>query len=227
MTQFLDASWLDQACTEGTFLNAKAKKEGWLTKAPEDSVKAGKTVRRIVDAFKLADGTRVAARRGRSLARVLSGKPYLTGRATASDANLQTLLDLRFEAEYAIHTAVDFGIQNMAGLRKSGYVLDGLNDGEKGKVVYLCHHLGIADAKRFINNTITTTRAQYLLEQQVRAKPAAKLAKMQHGDYLATHRIWLDKFINEKVIFKNFICVGDAPKVRTLFAICEATKKKA
>ena len=227
MTQFLDASWLEQACTEGTFLNAKAKKEGWLTKTPVDSVTAGKTVRRIVDAFKLVDGTRVSAPPGRSLARLLSRKPYLTGRARASDANLQALLDLRFEAEFAIHTAVDFGIQNMAGLQKAGYALDDLNDAEKGKVVYLCHHLGIADAKRFINNTITTTRAQYLLEQQVRAKPAATLAKMQHGDYLAAHRIWLDKFINEKVIFKNFICIGDAPKVRTLFAICEAIRKKA
>lgn len=226
MTQFLDASWLDQACTEGTVLNAKAKKAGWLTKATVESGKAGKTASRNVDAFKLADGTRVTGSGKRSLARVLSGKPYLAGRATASDANLQALLDLRFEPEYAIHTAVDYGIQNMAGLRKAGYVLDGLNDGEKGKVVYLCHHLGISDAIRFINNTISATRAQHLLEQQVEVKPAAVLAKTQSGDYLAAHRKWLDKFVNEKVIFKDFICTGKAPQVRTLFTLCEAIKKK-
>ena len=227
MTQFLDASWLDQACIEGTFLNAKAKKEGWLTKAPVDSVKAGKTVRRILDSFVLADGTRVTASRGRSLARVLSDKPYLIGRATASDANLQALLDLRFEPEYAIHTAVDYGIQNMAGLKKSGYVLDGLNDGEKAKVIYLCHHLGIGDAKLFINNIMTATRAQGIFEKQIGVKPAAFEAKVEGGNYLAAHRKWLDMFINEKVIFKDFICSGDALQVRTLFALCEAMKKKS
>lgn len=209
---------------EGTFLNAKAKKEGWLTKAPIDSVKAGKTVRRIVDSFNLIDGTRVTASRKRSLAGVLSSKPYLIGRATASDANLQALLDLRYEPEYAIHTAVDYGLQNMAGLRKSGYVLDGLNDGEKGKVIYLCHHLGIGDAKLFINNTMTATRAQGIFEKQIGVESAAKEAAEEGGDYLAAHRKWLDMYINQKVTFKDFICSGNAPQVRTLFAICDAIR---
>jgi hypothetical protein len=30
MTQFLDASWIDEALTNGTFLNARLNKEGWL-----------------------------------------------------------------------------------------------------------------------------------------------------------------------------------------------------
>lgn len=227
MTQFLDGSWLDQACTEGTHLNARAKKEGWMGKTPIDSLKGGKTVRRIVDGFKLADGTRVTARRGRSLARVLSDKPYLVSRAKASDANLQALLDLRFEPEYAIHTAVDYGIQNMAGLIKAGYRIDGLNDGEKGKLIYLCHHLGIGDAKLFINNTMTATRAQYLLEQQIGVKSAAQKAKDEGGDYLAAHRKWLDNFVNTKVVFEKFICSGSSPHVRSLFAICDSVNKKA
>lgn len=167
----------------------------------------------------------MTASRGRSLARVLSSKPYLTGRA--SDGNLQALLDLRYEPEYAIHTAVDFGIQKMAGLRATGYAVDWLSDGEKAKVIYLCHHLGIGDAKNFISNTITATRAQYLLEQQIRVKPAAQKAADEGGDYLAAHRKWLDNFINTKVVFEKFICSGSAPQVRTLFSICEAIKKKA
>ena len=115
----------------------------------------------------------------------------------------------------------------MAGLRKAGYVPDGLNDGEKGKVIYLCHHLGIGDAKLFINNIMTATSAQGLFEKQIGVKPAALAAKKQGGDYLVAHRKWLDKFINEKVIFNYFICSGNAPNVRTLFAICEAIKRKA
>lgn len=211
MTQFLDGSWLEVACTHGTYLNAKAKQAGWL----------------IAKAFVLSDGTQVTASGKRSLARVLSGKPYVTGRATASDANLQALLDLRFEPEYIIQTAVEYAKQNMAALSAAGYQLDGLNDGEKAKIAYLGHHLGIGDAMRFIENTITPTRAQYLLEQQVNVAKAKELAKDQNYDYLATHRIWLDKFINDHVKLKQFYCNGIEPPVRTLFTLIEVIKKKA
>ena len=46
-----------------------------------------------MQAFKLADGKFVTKTAERSLVQVLSSKPYLTARATASDANLQNLLD--------------------------------------------------------------------------------------------------------------------------------------
>lgn len=230
MTQFLDGSWIDQACAEGTYLNTKAKKEGWLTKTTVEIVQKGKkTGSKTVNSFKLADGTLITGSATRSLARVLSGKPYLTGRATASDGNLQALLDLRFEPEYAIHTAVDYGIQNMAGLQAAGYAVDGLNDADKAKIIYLCHHLGIGDAKLFINNAMSATRAQYLLEQQVKVARAKALAKRDNDkyDYLDAHRTWLDQFINRMIVLKGFFCTSNAQaEPRTLFAICDAIKKK-
>lgn len=211
MTQFLDGSWLEIACTNGTYLNVKAKQAGWLT----------------AKAFVLSNGTQVTASGKRSLARVLSGKPYITSRATASDTNLQALLDLRFDPEYIIYTAVEYAKQNMAALSAAGYQLDGLNDGEKAKMAYLGHHLGIGDAKRFIENTITPTCAQYLLEQQIGIKAAKVKASHQNYDYLATHRIWLDKFINDNVDLSDFYCNGIVPPVRTLFTLIEVIKKKA
>lgn len=227
MTQFVDLSWIDMACTDGSYLNAKAKKEGWLTKATVENARGGKSGSCIVAAFKLSDGTLVTRTAKFPLSRVLCGKPYITGRATASDANLQALLDLRFEPEYAIHTAVDYGVINLAGLRTAGYAVDGLNDGEKAKVVYLCHHLGLDDAKLFINNTMSATRAQYLLEQQIKVERAARLAKESNHDYLAAHRKWLEQFINRNIALKGFYCLDkDQTEVRSIIAICDAIKKK-
>lgn len=68
---------------------------------------------------------------------------------------MQQLLKLRFKPEYAIIAAVDYGIANLASLKEAGYNIDGLNDAEKAKLIYLTHHLGLSDAKRFINNKIT------------------------------------------------------------------------
>lgn len=102
----------------------------------------------------------MTAAKGGTLARTLSRKPYLTGCATASDANLQALLDMRFDAESAIDAAVDYGLINLQGLKDAGYDLSELNDGERAKIIYLCHHLGLADAKRFIQNDFREQRQE-------------------------------------------------------------------
>lgn len=210
MTQFLDGSWLELACTKGVYLNAKAKQAGWLT--------AG--------GFVLSNGKVVTGSIHYSLARVLSSKPYITGPGKASDANLQALLDLRFDPECSIYTAVDYAKQNMGVLSTAGYSFDSLNDGEKAKIAYLGHHLGGGDAKKFIENTISPTRAQHLLEQQVGIDQARKWATNNGGDYLAGHRAWLDWFINDHVKLDHFFCNGKAPSVRTLFTLIDVIKKK-
>lgn len=168
----------------------------------------------------------VTAAPKRSLARVLSSKPYITARATASDENLQKVLDLRFEAEYAIQTAVDYGMQNLKGLEHAGFKISSLNDGEKAKIIYLTHHLGLADAKAFINN-VTAEHAQYLLEQQVGAAGAKTKAALTSNDYLLAHRTWLDNFINGKIILVDKMCdKSKADKVRSLVDITEALRVK-
>jgi len=217
MTQFLDGSWIDQAVTDGTYLNAEAKSEGWLTTTTVQNGKTSKTI----PAFKKSDGELVTATAKRSLARVLSSKPHVTSRATASDANLQALLDLRFKAEFAIHTAVDYGLQNMKALSSARYKTDSLSDAEKAKVVYLCHHLGVTDAKHFIDNSMTEEHAKYLLEQQVGDAKAARRAKIAEGQYLKAHRNWLSEFIDTKIKLSKFCCSEVESHTKTLLEICD------
>ncbi|MEM4990627.1 LysM peptidoglycan-binding domain-containing protein [Collimonas sp. H4R21] len=216
MTQFLDATWIEMTMTDGTFLNARAKKEGWLTTTTITIKHKKSEETKEVPAFKLENGSFVTPGK-HSIAAQLSSKPYLTGRAKASDGNLQKILDLRFEAEYAIHTAVDYAMQNLAMLKKNNFKLDTLNDGEKAKIAYLAHHLGPGDVKAFINNTMTAEHAEYLLKAQVGADGAAKRAEKNKNDYLAAHRAWLDDFINDRISTTKYMCkADDAPTVRTL-----------
>jgi hypothetical protein len=222
MTQFLDASWIDQAVTDGTFLNNHAQKEGWLTTTTIRIQKGKSTTEREVRAFRLADRSLVTRA---PLAKTLSGRPHLTGRASASDKNLQKLLDLRFDAEFAIHAAVDYGMQNLAALKSAGFKLDALNDGEKAKVVYLAHHLGLADSQHFINDTMTSAHAQYLLENQVGKASAQTKAEVFKGDYLAAHRKWLKDFVDNNITLPERMCESSAaPAVRDLISITKAIR---
>lgn len=217
MTQFLDASWLEQAFQPGTFLNKKIKAEGWLT-STSIQVKTGKTIQeRTVPAFKLSDGQLVTKQ---PLARTLSLKPHMTAYATASDANLQKLLDLRFDPEFAIQTAVDYGMQNLMALQNGGYKVAALNDGEKAKMLYLTHHLGLSDARKFIMNTMTAERAKYLLRAQVGDAAAEQKADVYNGDYLQAHRNWLKNFVDSRITLLPRMCdAAGAPPVRDLISI--------
>jgi LysM repeat protein len=215
MTQFLDGSWIDMALANDTLLNERVNKEGWLTTATirikknkKKKVKGEKDEFKEVKvaAFKLASGELAAATLKRPLVRVLSSRPYLTGRATASDANLQKLLDLRYEPEYAINTAVDYGMQNLKGLKSAGFKIDGVTDGDKAKLVYLTHHLGLADAKAFINNKIEEGHAKVLLIAQVGASKAAEYAEDNGSSYVKGHRAWLLNFVDRRISLPEKMC---------------------
>lgn len=220
MTQFLDSSWVDQALSDGSFLNTRVKKEGWLVKIQIKEVHKKKVTTKEVEAFQLANGETVTARPRVPLARVLSTRPYITGRATSSDANLQKLLDLRFTAEYAINAAVDYGLQNIEGLKSSKFKVDTLKDSEKAKLVYLTHHLGLDDAKKFIRDTMTDNRAKYLLQQQV-GEDNAETRADKAGNYLKAHRDWLLGFIDKKIDLAEKSC--DSTKITLPRPLLEIT----
>lgn len=232
MTQFLDGSWIGMMFAADSFLNARAKKEGWLTTTTVQ-VKKNKKKKtdkdefesKTVQAFKLADGKFVTKTAKRSLAQVLSSKPYLTARATASDANLQKLLDLRYEPEYAINTAVDYGIENLEALKGFGFKIDGVTDGDKAKLIYLTHHLGSGDAKGFINNTIGNARAKVLLEAQVGTAKSAQYAADNGDSYVKGHRGWLCTFVDNRIKLSEKMCdPTKATTVRTLLDVTVAVR---
>ena len=102
--------------------------------------------------------------------------------------------------------AVDYGLYNLAQLQAAGYSVDTLNDAEKAKIFYLTHHLGLADAKRFIRKTITEENAHKLLVAQVGAKNAAGKASKNSNSYIKGHRKWLSEYIDRNIRLEKFYC---------------------
>lgn len=208
MTQFLDASWIGEAVSSGTYLNGKCKREGWLSQDEKGAWR-----------FKKADGTYVT---GSGLERNL--RKLVTGARKATDKNLQKLLNLREEPEFAIMTAMDYAKANLNGLRTRGYAIDDLNDTEKARIMYLCHHLGLADAVHFIQNTIpeedvvVTNKkgknvvrqngAKKLLTVQIGKEGTKQWLKKTSNNWINAHRLWLEDFMNRTIIPSAFACPG-------------------
>ncbi|MCK9384996.1 MAG: LysM peptidoglycan-binding domain-containing protein [Nevskia sp.] len=210
MTQFLDATWVSEALRAGTYLNDKASREGWLSSDAKGHLQ-----------FKKADGSYITQPnlQGKLIALIKPAR-------TAADSNLQKLLDLREQAEYAITAAMDYAKANLDGLRQRGYAVDDLNDTEKARIMYLCHHLGIGDAIRFIQNTIpeedvhiekkgkkqlTQNGAKKLLSAQVGSTIAENKYKKENDDsWVKGHRAWLDAFIGNHIVTSIFACPGNA-----------------
>lgn len=217
MTQFLDGTWISEAVRAGTYLNEKARKEGWIKKNEKGAF-----------CFVKQDGTLIAAK-NEPLGKLISKHRI------ASDANLQRLLDLRYEAEFSIMAAMDYGKFNLQSLSAAGYAIDSLNDVEKARIMYLCHHLGFADAKRFIQNTIPAEDvpctdkngvvigkngkpkvkqfgAKGLLTAQVGIKMAEEKFRRADNDWVKAHRFWLEVFVKDHITPNVFTCAGDKQK---------------
>jgi murein DD-endopeptidase MepM/ murein hydrolase activator NlpD len=211
MTQFLDGTWVGEALRAGTFLNEKAVKEGWLSKDAKGQLQ-----------FKKADGTFVTSP---GLTSKLTAKTMIPSARTAQDKNLQKLLNLREQAEYAIMAAMDYAKYNLDCLTAKGYDIASLNDTEKARIMYLCHHLGIGDAVHFIQNTIPEediyaedkkgkkrlkqNGAKKLLTAQIGEKKAEKnYVTPKGGSWVKGHRAWLSEFIEGHIVPHTFACPG-------------------
>ncbi|EXU74654.1 LysM peptidoglycan-binding domain-containing protein [Erwinia mallotivora] len=207
MTQFLNATWLDETFREGTYLNEQARARGILTNKPKRDVLGDieyhpKTHQQIIlPMFEVAPDTWLTKQQiinNRLIRGVTPYPPYAT-------KALQAWLNLRFEPEFIIMAAVDYGLYNLSQLQTAGYSVDRLNDAEKAKIFYLTHHLGLGDAKRFIRKIITEESAHKLLVAQVGAKKAAKSAK-DNGSYVEGHRTWLSEYIDRSIRLEKFFC---------------------
>ncbi|WP_409311561.1 LysM peptidoglycan-binding domain-containing protein [Pectobacterium sp. B1J-3] len=207
MTQFLNGTWVGETFRDGTFLNEKAKVYGLLEKRPRLNRYGQKILDKdgsivLEDKFKVEEGVwRTLAEMGAK--RDFSGSTPYPVNATE---NVQKWLNKRFEPLYAIMAAVDYGVANLAGLKKSGFNIDGLNDAEKAKVIYLTHHLGLADTILFIRNKITEERAKKLLIAQVEKPSAIERYHNNGNSFIKAHRMWLVGFMNGIIKLDNFYC---------------------
>lgn len=207
MTQFLNGTWIGETFREGTYLNQQARKRGVLADKPKRDAKndivydrkTGKPV--LVTMFEVEPNHWWTQKQiiGNKL---IQGKTPYPRHATKS---IQAWLNLRFEPEFIIIAAVDYGLNNLTHLQAMGYGVNALNDADKAKLFYLTHHLGLKDAQLFINDAITEGDAKKLLMAQIGAKKAAKSAK-DYGGYVEGHRAWLRKYIDDNIQLDKFYC---------------------
>lgn len=206
MTQFLNGTWMTETLREGTYLYEKASEQGVVADMPLMN-KKGEVVKNKKDEIIYEKKFQVSTGKWKNLDELKNGR-YITGVTPYpghATADVQQWLNLRFKPEYAIMAAVDYGIANLTSLKQAGYNIDGLNDAEKSKLIYLTHHLGLSDAKRFINNEITEGSAKKLLTAQVGKKSAISKAH-KNGGYMKAHRRWLMDYIDDNINVGTYFC---------------------
>ena len=206
MTQFLNGTWMTETLREGTYLYEKASEQGLVADMPvlnkkEEALRDKKG--EIIYEKKFQVATDV----WKNLAELKKDR-YITGVTPYprhSTPVVQAWLDRRFKPEYAIMAAVDYGVANLESLKDAGYNIDALNDAEKAKIIYLTHHLGLRNAKRFIKKTITEETAWVLLKAQVGRKSAIARGEGNRG-YVEAHRTWLMDYIDRCINLGNYFC---------------------
>ncbi|MGB7800555.1 LysM peptidoglycan-binding domain-containing protein [Buttiauxella sp.] len=216
MTQFLNGSWMAETFRNGTYLYEKATQEGLIADKPVLDIN-GLEVRNKKGEVKYEKKFEIFPDEWRNL-KELRRQRFITGVTPypryATHA-VQKWLDLRFKPEYAIMAAVDYGVANLASLQNAGYNIDGLNDAEKAKLIYLTHHLGLGDAKLFIKNEIPESRASHLLKAQVGVRSAVEKF-IKQGSYIQAHRTWLTEYINNNIKVEKYFCpeLTNPPKLK-------------
>ncbi|WP_267443335.1 LysM peptidoglycan-binding domain-containing protein [Erwinia psidii] len=130
MTQFLNATWIDETFREGTYLNEQARERGVLANKPKRDALNNieyhpKTYQQIIlPMFEIEAGTWWTKQQIISN-RLLRGITPYPPHATKA---LQAWLNLRYEPEFIIMAAVDYGLYNLARLQTAGYRVDTVND---------------------------------------------------------------------------------------------------
>ncbi|ENU3552560.1 hypothetical protein NBA69_20225 [Salmonella sp. NW1258] len=221
---------MTETLKEGTYLYEKASEQGLVADRPLLN-KNGVVVKNKKDEIVYEKKFQVSTDKWKNLKELTNGR-YITGITpypVHATAEIQQWLNLRFKPEYAIMAAVDYGVANLASLKMAGYNIDGLNDAEKAKLIYLTHHLGLSDAIHFIKNNITEGKAKELLIAQVGDESAISKAK-KNGGYMKAHRKWLIDYIDDNIKIVKYLCheqiISDNPKDIDLTQIIEKLMSK-
>lgn len=143
-----------------------------------------------------------AERAGTWLHGIATGQGWLgsDGRVLASARS--ALLSLRYDATTSINATADYAVRSVAQLKQAGIAI-GEDLTMVARAAYLGHHLGTADAVRFLTGGLDNSRARVLLDAQVGT--AAAHQRIAHSSDAATaHRSWLIDFINRRVTPARF-----------------------
>jgi hypothetical protein len=126
--------------------------------------------------------------------------------------------------------AADYGKANLDVLKKSGFKLNGLNDAEKAKLMYLLHHEGEGAGPLFIRNELhrlpkgkfasAEERLKHVFVQQVGEKTSNAAVTKAGGDIQMAYRLWLVDYIDRKIEVFKFCCdFRKAPIANSTFLV--------
>jgi hypothetical protein len=146
------------------------------------------------------------ASHARNPAHLLNTRGKAAGLITAANkvaaGKTADLLELRFDPLLSIVSAAEYGVDNLKALDKAGVLPAKLTDDQRARYMYLAHHEGAAGATGFLNGSKTYTRDK--LVGQVGDTAADKYIKASSGKTSAAYRLWLNEYMDEKIVPSNF-----------------------
>jgi hypothetical protein len=123
------------------------------------------------------------------------------GRVLASARS--ALLALRYDPGAAINALADYTRQNLDGLQHRGFAVGGSVE-TVTKLAYAAHHLGLADACRFLRGGLSDAHARKLLRAQIGdANANRRIASA--GAAGQAHRAWMLGHIGRTLRLDQFV----------------------
>jgi len=143
-----------------------------------------------------------AERAGTWLHGIAMGQGWLSSDGRVLPGARSALLALRYDAATAINATADYAHRSVTLLKKAGIAI-GEDITTVARAAYLGHHLGTADAVRFLKGGLGSGRAKLLLHAQVGSAAASRrIASV--GDAASAHRSWLLDYIDRHVTPTRF-----------------------
>lgn len=113
------------------------------------------------------------------------------------------LLALRYDPGTAINALADYTRQNLEGLQRRGFAVGGSVEAIT-RLAYAAHHLGLADACRFLRDGLSDAHARKLLSAQIgSARADQQIAKA--GAAGQAHRSWMLGYIGRSLHLDQFL----------------------
>jgi hypothetical protein len=143
-----------------------------------------------------------AERAGTWLHGIAAGQGWLSRDGHVLPGARSALLALRYDAATAINATADYAHRSVTLLEKAGIAI-GDDITTVARAAYLGHHLGTADAVRFLTGGLGSGRARLLLDSQVGSAAASRrIASV--GDAASAHRSWLLDYIDRHITPTRF-----------------------
>jgi hypothetical protein len=143
-----------------------------------------------------------AEREGTWLNGVARQQGWLNDHGKVKGEDRASLLALRYDPEAAIQATADYAKSNLDALARAGVAI-GEGAQAVAQAAYLGHHLGRADAIRFLKGGLDPDRARVLLNAQVGTANASRRIAAS-GNAVTAHRDWLFDFIGKNIRPERF-----------------------